>query len=230
MCSVARLVASTSAFGYPHVLTLFSARLRCDRQRPCSSCTQRELGPSCSYALDRTSTNDAARQPRVTTQDQIRHLESLVVDLMQQTSANHSSTLPGATPVPPSPTHASDSSPLAASNEELPRATTPPADYGSMQLRGGDASYVSSAHWAAVLDGIAELKDHFDNEEAMHPDPQAGDAPCPDTTGPQLLYGCPKLATKEEILASVPARSVVDRLVSRYFNSFEMSPGKSATP
>ncbi|KAH6874083.1 fungal-specific transcription factor domain-containing protein [Thelonectria olida] len=198
-------------------------KLRCDRQRPCSSCFQRELGPSCTYSSERTSTRDAAHRPRVTTQDQIRHLESLVVDLMQQSSATHSAPQPGATPASPGPTPAHDSSPQAALNE-LPHATTPPADYGSMQLTGGGASYVSSAHWAAVLDGIAELKDHFDNEEAMHPDHQAGETPCPDATGPQLLYGCPKLATREEILASLPARSVVDRLVSRYFNSFEMSP------
>ena len=95
-----------------------------------------------------------------------------------------------------------------------------------MYLEGSSARYVSSAHWAAVLDGIAELKDHFDNEEAAHPDRTPSDLPSVESTGPQLLYGGVKAATKEEILASIPARPVVDRLVSRYFNSFEMSPGQ----
>ncbi|KAM0416870.1 hypothetical protein ACHAPD_005807 [Fusarium lateritium] len=93
-----------------------------------------------------------------------------------------------------------------------------------MQSTGGGANYVGSAHWAAVLDGIAELKDHLDNEESHHSDSQGPDLPCPQVTGPQLLYGCPKPADKDEIFSSIPARSVVDRLVSRYFNSFEMSP------
>ena len=100
-----------------------------------------------------------------------------------------------------------------------------------MHLTKSGANYVSNAHWAAVLDGISELKDHFEREEEVQ---QAGrrlsEQSYPDWTGPQLLYGCLNFASKEEILASVPARPVVDRLVSRYFNSFEMSPGKSATP
>ncbi|EXK85231.1 hypothetical protein FOQG_10882 [Fusarium oxysporum f. sp. raphani 54005] len=184
-------------------------KLRCDRQRPCSSCVQRELGLSCTYASDRVTGGDAAHQPRVTTQDRIRHLESLVFDLMQQSSVNQGQH-GGGTPCSPVDT-----------------AVTTPADYGSMQSTGGGANYVGSSHWAAVLDGIAELKDHFDNEEeASHPDVQIVESPAADMTGPQLLHGCPKPASKDEILSSILtlSRPVVDRLVSRYFNSFEMSP------
>ncbi|KAF5691017.1 hypothetical protein FDENT_3621 [Fusarium denticulatum] len=191
-------------------------RLRCDRQRPCSSCVQRELGLSCTYASDRVTSNGAAHQPRVTTQDRIRHLESLVFDLMQQSSVNHGQqgeTTPG--------------SPVGSTRSPVDTAvaTTPAEDYGSMQSRG--ANYVGSSHWAAVLDGIAELKDHFDNEEELsHPAVQGVEPPGAEITGPQLLYGCPKPASKDEILASIPTRPVVDRLVSRYFNSFEMSPDR----
>ncbi|KAF4454152.1 putative transcriptional regulatory protein C1F7.11c [Fusarium austroafricanum] len=181
------------------------------------------------WGPERVSTsNDAAHQPRVTTQDRIRHLESLVFDLMQHSSVNvtHSR----ASPSPRGLAHASESSPAAPDQDpnEEPATSVSPADYGSMQSTGGGggANYVGSAHWAAVLDGIAELKDHFDNEEASHPDTQANadDPPCAEITAPQLLYGCTKPADKDEILASVPARPVVDRLISRYFNSFEMSP------
>uniref|UniRef100_A0A0D2YG62 Xylanolytic transcriptional activator regulatory domain-containing protein n=1 Tax=Fusarium oxysporum (strain Fo5176) TaxID=660025 RepID=A0A0D2YG62_FUSOF len=135
-------------------------RLRCDRQRPCSSCVQRELGLSCTYASDRVAGGDAAQQPRVTTQDRIRHLESLVFDLMQQSSVNQGQH-GGGTPC----------SPVGSTRSPVDTAVTTPADYGSMQSTGGGANYVGSSHWAAVLDGIAELKDHFDNEEeASHPD------------------------------------------------------------
>ncbi|RBR06754.1 hypothetical protein FVER53590_12606 [Fusarium verticillioides] len=191
-------------------------KLRCDRQRPCSSCVQRELGLSCTYASDRVPGGDAAHQPRVTTQDRIRHLESLVFDLMQQSSVSQGQH-GGGTPC----------SPVGSTRSAVDTAVaaTPADDYGSMQSRG--ANYVGSSHWAAVLDGIAELKDHFDSEEeAAHPDVQGVESPAAEITGPQLFYGCPKPASKDEILASILtlSRPVVDRLVSRYFNSFEMSP------
>lgn len=171
-----------------------------------------------------------AHQTRTTTQDRIRHLESLVYDLMQNSSANVNQEQVGVTPSPGGQPHVPDyPTPSAAhapsTNQGPASAAVSPADYGSMQSTGGGANYVGSAHWAAVLDGIAELKDHLDNEESHHSDSQGVDPPYPQVTGPQLLYGCPKPADKDEILSSIPARSVVDRLVSRYFNSFEMSPG-----
>ncbi|KAH7186275.1 uncharacterized protein B0J16DRAFT_363232 [Fusarium flagelliforme] len=204
----------------------------CRKRKPCSSCAQRELGLSCTYASDRVSSNSVAHQTRTTTQDRIRHLESLVYDLMQNSSANvnvQDQVGATATPSPRGQPHVPDYPTPAAvaapsTNEEPVTAAVSLADYGSMQSTGGGANYVGSAHWAAVLDGIAELKDHLDNEESHHSDSQGVDPPCPQVTGPQLLYGCPKLADKDEILSSIPARSVVDRLVSRYFNSFEMSP------
>ncbi|RYP65658.1 hypothetical protein DL771_008210 [Monosporascus sp. 5C6A] len=157
-------------------------------------------------------------------QDRIQQLESLVVDLMQQTSASHSIQEPEVTPGPPSPILTAGYSAAATPYEDLIDNSPPTSECGSMQLTKSGASYVNSAHWAAVLDGIAEIKDHFEKEEEVQASRRLSEPPYPDWTGPQLLYGCPKLATKEEILASIPARPVVDRLVSRYFNSFEMSP------
>ncbi|RYP88804.1 hypothetical protein DL770_004596 [Monosporascus sp. CRB-9-2] len=166
----------------------------------------------------------AKERPPATMQDRIQQLESLVVDLMQQTSASHSVQEPGVTPGPPSPILTAGCSAAATLNEDLVDNASPTSDCGSMQLTKSGASYVNSAHWAAVLDGIAEIKEHFEKEEEVQASRRLSEPPYPDWTGPQLLYGCPKIATKEEILASIPARPVVDRLVSRYFNSFEMSP------
>jgi hypothetical protein len=93
-----------------------------------------------------------------------------------------------------------------------------------MQLTSSGTSYVNSTHWAAILDEIADLKDHFENKENSTPSSRPPDAPFPERTGPRLLHGGTRLPPKEEILRAVPARQVADRLVSRYFSSFEMSP------
>ena len=107
---------------------------------------------------------------------------------------------------------------------------TSPSDHGSLDFSSNGLTYVDSGHWAAVLDGIAELKDHVGQHfEANHiGDDQ--DLSQPDQRGPLLLYGGVRETTKEEILASVQSRPVVDRLVYRFFNSLHMSPGQISMP
>ena len=163
-------------------------------------------------------------------QDRIQQLESLVVDLMQKTSATHPVEKPIATAEQPCRVLTTEHAAVAVSNEDIAEICSPSSDCGSMQFSQSGASYVNSAHWAAILDGIADIKDHFENEKEgeVQDGCRLSDPVYPDWTGPQLLYGCPRLVTKDEILASMPSRPVVDRLVSRYFNSFEMSPGECA--
>ncbi|OTA93955.1 hypothetical protein M434DRAFT_72262 [Hypoxylon sp. CO27-5] len=88
-----------------------------------------------------------------------------------------------------------------------------------MRIDSHGANYVSSVHWAAVLDSISELKDHYEKEkeEAASMLTPADYVPC-SSPGPRLLYE-PVHATKADILASIPARPVVDRLVARYFHA-----------
>lgn len=176
---------------------------------------------SCTYA---SRPIEAVQRPPATMQQRIQQLESLVVDLMQQTSASRPAQEAEANLGPPSPMLTTDYPTAATSDTDAVDNASPASDCGSMQWTKSGSSYVNSAHWAAVLDGIADIKDHFEKEEEAQAR-RLSDAQFPDWSGPQLLYGCSNLATKEEILQSIPARPVVDRLVSRYFNSFEMSTG-----
>lgn len=107
-----------------------------------------------------------------------------------------------------------------------------PSDYGSLSIRDSGVAYVSSAHYGAILDSIAELKNQFaqeDDEEESAPDPVQPQTKFP---LPHLLYSnCPMPGTRESILAAIPPRPVVDRLVSCWFNSLDLAPGKfSDTP
>lgn len=92
----------------------------------------------------------------------------------------------------------------------------------------GTANYVGSFHWAAVLDSIAELKDHFEQGEEIRNWATGFNQPnSVYSSSPQLLSGFQgPLVTKEEILSSIPPLRVADWLVSRYF-TLNIASGKS---
>ncbi|KAI1089709.1 fungal-specific transcription factor domain-containing protein [Rostrohypoxylon terebratum] len=193
-------------------------KLKCDRGHPCVTCARRGLGSSCTYALNVPPINEPSQPAKapLSVQDRIQQLENLVVDLMKTSGIK---TIPD-TPVSMSPP---DSVIASTPAQQIAHDSSPVSDCGSMRLGGKSVSYVSGDHWAAILEGIGELKDHLEEEELQNIH-QADETPEVDISGPQLLYGCPKHLTKEELLASIPPRPVTDRLVSYYFNSFEMSP------
>ncbi|KAJ5280358.1 fungal-specific transcription factor domain protein [Penicillium angulare] len=96
------------------------------------------------------------------------------------------------------------------------------SEYGSMRNHSHGASYVGSTHWASVLDSISELKNQYEKEEEARI--LATDDHIPTRgPGPLLLYQ-PVQATKDEILASIPPRPTVDRMIARYFNLQNVTP------
>ena len=88
---------------------------------------------------------------------------------------------------------------------------TTPADPGTLNLRESGASYVQSGHWEAVLTKVRGLR------EDMLADSQT-------LPGSQIFYGPNRHATREEILAAVPPRPVVDRLMALHFDSYILTP------
>ena len=106
------------------------------------------------------------------------------------------------------------------------------SDHGSMRASVSELHYVGGEHWAAILDGISDLKVHFDQEEQLRlansPDrPQhdygsSGDVHAWPGKRSQLLYGRSKPASLVELLAALPPKSSVDRYISRYFNRQEL--------
>ncbi len=93
------------------------------------------------------------------------------------------------------------------------------------RMHSHDVNYVSSVHWAAVPDSISELKDHYEKEKEEEARTLAtSDYMPPYSPGPRLLYE-PVMATKADILGSIPPRPAVDRMVARYFNAQGVAPG-----
>ncbi|TEA19004.1 Equisetin cluster transcription factor eqxF [Colletotrichum sidae] len=105
------------------------------------------------------------------------------------------------------------------------------SETGSMWVKASEHHYVGGDHWAAILDSIADLKDHFEREEQF----QLATSPEHMTDGvygvePEamssrralLLYGCRPAASRAEILLALPPKEAVDRYVSRYFNRLDL--------
>ncbi|KAJ5784059.1 uncharacterized protein N7518_009736 [Penicillium psychrosexuale] len=104
------------------------------------------------------------------------------------------------------------------------------SEYGSMRISESELRYVGGDHWAAILDGIADLKDHFDRDEQLRlantPDQlayeQGHDLSRAKSGYALLLYGCRRIVSHDEILAALPPKAAVDRYISRYFNYLDL--------
>lgn len=98
---------------------------------------------------------------------------------------------------------------------------------GSIKIKDSEVIYASSAHWAAVLDSIAELRNELSDDSNAASVAVGGiqphNPPCP-----RLFYGGDAQSIDmESILECLPTRIVVDRSVSHYFNSLDATAGKS---
>ncbi|KAK3386677.1 hypothetical protein B0H63DRAFT_391849 [Podospora didyma] len=191
-------------------------RLRCDRQQPCKTCVSRGLGLSCAYSPDDRAVSPSSGHtqqfsaPRGTVPDRIVELERLVISLMGQVA-------------PRKDGNAIQLEKMDDSDALLDIHTGPP-DFG--KISQDSRNYVGSAHWTAIFDSIAELKMHFETEHQsdLQPPNLSPDPTRQMLSGPQLLYGCLEQVSYDQILAAIPPRSVVDRLIARYFNALDMAP------
>ncbi|KAK4495198.1 hypothetical protein PRZ48_013525 [Zasmidium cellare] len=100
--------------------------------------------------------------------------------------------------------------------QEAQDAAASPADPGTLNLRGAGTSYVQSVHWESILTKIRGLKEDLVTDSKPPP-------------GSHLFYGSNRHATREEILAAVPARPVVDRLLALHFDSYVVTQCSSLT-
>ncbi|KAJ5413513.1 hypothetical protein N7465_005818 [Penicillium sp. CMV-2018d] len=192
---------------------------RCDRQNPCSCCSSR--GQICTYADKSGSTGISKPQSAAAAEgvhDRLVQLERLVVSLMgDSANGGHATSVP----VPDSAPSVYQGTPAMDTVMEAP--IDGHSECGSMRISESELRYVGGDHWAAILDGIADLKDHFDRDEQLRlantPD-QLSDEPAHDPFRLRsgyalLLYGCRKIASRGEILAALPPKAAVDRYISR---------------
>ncbi|EEQ35746.1 fungal specific transcription factor domain-containing protein [Microsporum canis CBS 113480] len=157
---------------------------RCDRQQPCSTCLSR--GQTCVYVENHPALTTkphaivgataASAPPGV--HDRLVQLERLVMSLMSDPSqkTNLSSTATASVPVTElgsriGSDHGAGPVPISGSGNSANASADAPIDgrseCGSMRVSASELRYVGGDHWAAILENIADLKDHFDREEQL---------------------------------------------------------------
>jgi hypothetical protein len=154
-----------SRFSHDLSLIVF-LRLKCDRNLPCENCVKRNLSSSWTYvhaALREKSSsvhNSANSQKDV--QSQLRHLEELVISLMNKGNKKGSSSTTSNLQATPqsSPDLLSAANALSQPTEALGRNILKDTDtiLGHISIEDDQPSYVRSAHWSAILNSVSPLR------------------------------------------------------------------------
>ncbi|KAF7594957.1 hypothetical protein BBP40_007765 [Aspergillus hancockii] len=98
--------------------------------------------------------------------------------------------------------------------------------FGIMKVDNNKSYYFSEAHWASVLNDIAEVRNYFSTHKKQYEEQaeklKTNKLPT-DVPGSTLLFGAMKSTSRAEIMSSLPSKYTTDILVARYFNSYDPS-------
>ncbi|KAF6824637.1 fungal specific transcription factor [Colletotrichum plurivorum] len=203
-------------------------KLKCDRRQPCQTCSHRGL--PCTYATNNAPAAGVAQhtpgRPRTNVQARLAQLEDLVVSMMDDqgpSRATPPTTDPEGNPLAYSqPLDSGNASSVVAS--EYYEDASKSSEAGSIRVNSSESRYVGGSHWASILDGIAELKEHLETEEeALTSSATPGSVPTQEEDMEMPLLYSTRPASREEILDCIPSKQVLDRYISYYFNSLDLA-------
>ncbi|KAF4345170.1 fungal specific transcription factor factor [Fusarium beomiforme] len=118
--------------------------------------------------------------------------------------------------------HFEASSPLSNSGISLRPHLS---EAGTMHCGNQGTAYFGSIHWVAIMDGISELKGHFDNlDESQAPGRHGREVLDEPRQRPLLLYSSTRPPPKEQLISDLPERKLVDRMVFYYFSEMSLMP------
>lgn len=190
------------------MLTQF--RLRCDREKPCQNCVSRSERANCSYKGSNSTFPTHVIRLADPVQQRIDQLEALVKRLSSQ-HANVDSNAAGAPPE-----RKSTASPLESTLQDC---AYPQHGAGTTVINGKYSVYQIADPWYDVLQEINDLRhawsqsrdDALDHNVQHHTQSALAD-------GTSLLFGHVQELGKVEIIATLPPKSAVDKLVQEFFD------------
>ena len=132
-------------------------RLKCDRGQPCETCLRRGLSLSCTYptpnASQRLNVGQSRPSASSNVQERVEQLESLVRSMMGKTGSGKTVDDLTAMKLDLQRSTAQDAEAENVENLFLQESSSIPGS-GRISLESAETSYVDSAHWAAILDGV----------------------------------------------------------------------------
>ncbi|KAI1279406.1 fungal-specific transcription factor domain-containing protein [Xylaria sp. FL0933] len=198
---------------------------RCDRGQPCSNCLSRNQ--ACTYPLqdfaDATTLRQHTPPAALSLRDRLNQLETLVISLRSELVSNETKDQKQSiiqsqlsNDIASSPVAAG--APAGASQYDMHMNES--SECGSICISSSKLHYVGGEHWAAILDGIAEIKNQIvsEDEDSYELDETFTER----SPRVLLLYGKHKRTSRAEILEALPPKAVADRYVSRYFNRLDL--------
>ena len=119
-----------------------------------------------------------------------------------------------------------DSGVVRGSGEDESETDQMVQSLGVMKVDNNKSMYYGEAHWAAILHDIKEVKNYFSEhkkqwDEQVLKVQEAKNRVDSAPQGPTFLFGGSQPPPYSELLAQLPKRTVTDKLVSRYFNSYD---------
>ncbi|KAL2009577.1 hypothetical protein VTN00DRAFT_5384 [Thermoascus crustaceus] len=211
-------------------------KLKCNRAHPCENCIKRGDSASCTYAQPgarkRSTLNQGTSNSPDDMQNRIDRLEGLVLSLMTNGAQSAG---PAAAAAAISGTGSTTSGKNSngtngdengADGQEESDTEQVTKSFGIMKVDNNKSYYISEAHWSAVLNDIAEVRNYFITHKKQYEE-QAEKVKASrkdiDFPGSALLFGATKPPSRAEIMSSFPSRYTTDILIARYFNSYDPS-------
>ncbi|KAF2397555.1 hypothetical protein EJ06DRAFT_533158 [Trichodelitschia bisporula] len=220
-------------------------KLRCNRGHPCDNCTKRGDLDSCTYASPgqrkkgSPSSNSSGTPDEM--QNRIDRLESLVLSLMTNGSQSTGRTAANAAldcvRTSSSISGSSSNYPLDVESikEEIdsPETEGDEMDHvakaiGFMKVDNNRNIFASEAHWYSILAEIVEVKAYFSEHKKQYEEQysrmveRANERHSSFGTG--LFFGVDRPTSAEEIRAAFPPKATTDKLIARFFNTYNYDP------
>ncbi|CAG8952961.1 hypothetical protein HYFRA_00007677 [Hymenoscyphus fraxineus] len=187
------------------------AKSKCDRQVPCTQCIKKGRVSTCTIPASLPRKKAAASM-----QNRLRHLESLVKNVMSQEN-----------PIQISPSNSDGQPSQGAFQDEIvklpnhqkfetgkEKESPPPISTARVVQGSAESTYVGATHWGAILEDIEEVRGFFEEFEPERDAPERDLSPFN-----SMAFNGSHTLSKENLLSGLPDKKVVDHLVARHFNS-----------
>lgn len=176
------------------------SKTRCDRRRPCGSCTRRNDPDGCDYRHSSVSNVDVGQFGPIG--HKLAHLESMVKQLMHnQISTQSDNRQASQRPEP----------------EQVSKRTRSKAVGSVQEDQSEKGNYVGSTHWSTILDELQDLKSLISVSQDVHDTEDELSVQMVESGHDPIFGAFSNFSIFEVISEYLPAKVDIDRLISLYF-------------